>query len=153
MTTIRSFDISTGQETVGAATAAQLDQIVKPLRRDQAQQLVNFERDRRMATFEFSGVVYDFDSESRDNISGAFALALAAVSAGAQPGDLRWADPDEDFTWIAADNSFVSMDAQTMMAFGQAAGLYKGDLIRTARKIKDLDPVPDDYADDTRWPA
>jgi len=125
----------------------------KPPTREQMQQQVHGERDRRLQLFTYSGVEYDFDSDSRQNIAGAYSLALAAVIHGAQPGDLRWADPDEDFTWIAHDNSILTMDAQTCLAFGQAAASWKADHIRTARAIKDLDPVPDDYADDSRWPT
>jgi len=114
---------------------------------------VNAERDRRLETFTFAGKEYDFDGDSQQNISGAYSLALAAVINGAQPGDLRWADPDEDFTWIAHDNSLVTMDAQTCLAFGQAAASWKADHIRTARSIKDLAPIPIDYAEDSRWPT
>lgn len=123
------------------------------LTHDQLRDLINGERDRRIQVFTFSGKQYDFDADSRQNVSGAHSLALAAVINGAQPGDYRWADPDEDFTWIAHDNTVTLMDAQTTLAFGQAAALWKADHIRTARAIKDLDPIPSDYADDSRWPT
>ena len=114
---------------------------------------VNSERDRRLELFTFANKVYDFDAGSQQNIAGAYSLALAAVINGAQPGDYRWADVDEDFTWIAHDNSLVTMDAQTCLAFGQAAASWKADHIRTARSIKDLAPIPMDYAEDSRWPT
>lgn len=123
------------------------------LTREQLQDLINGERDRRLQTLPFAGKQYDFDSDSRQNILGAFALALAAIGNGAQPGDYRWADADKDFTWIAKDNSSSLMDAQTALAFGQAAASWKADHIRTARAIKDLDLIPSDYADDSRWPT
>lgn len=114
---------------------------------------VDAERDRRLELVTFAGKVYDFDADSRQNISGAFALALAAIGNGAQVGDYRWADPDEDFTWIANDNTATLMDAPTTLAFGQVAASWNADHIRTARSIKDLDPIPTDYADDSRWPT
>jgi len=114
---------------------------------------VNSERDRRLKLFTFANKVYDFDADSQQNIAGAYSLALAAVINGSQPNDFRWVDPDQDFTWIAHDNSLVTMDAQTCLAFGQAAASWKADHIHTARSIKDLAPIPMDYAEDSRWPT
>lgn len=113
---------------------------------------VNAERDRRMRVFTFDGVAYSFDPVSRDNISGAAVLALGAISAGAQPGNLRWANPEQDFGWIALDNTVVPMDAQTCWAFAQAAAAYKSALIFAARALKDFDPIPGDYTDNSYWP-
>jgi hypothetical protein len=72
--------------------------------------------------------------------------------AGAQPGDLRWADDDTDFRWIAADNSSVSMDAQTCFAFAQAAARWRADHIYAARALKDADPIPENFTNDSHWP-
>lgn len=114
---------------------------------------VNNERDRRLKLFTFANKDYDFDADSQQNIAGAYSLALAAVINGAQPNDLKWIDSDQDFAWIAHDNSLVTMDAQTCLAFGQAAASWKADHIRAARSIKDLAPIPIDYAEDSRWPT
>lgn len=114
---------------------------------------VNSERDRRLATFSFAGKVYDFGGESTVNIVGAGTLALAAIINGAQPSNLRWANPDRDFTWICADNSTVTMDAQTCFAFAQAAAQWKSSHILTARTIKDTNPIPSDFAANARWPS
>lgn len=70
---------------------------------------VDRERDRRMGTFSFGGKPYDLQGQSLANVSGAGTLALAAIINGAQPGNLRWADPDADFTWIANDNTMTPM--------------------------------------------
>lgn len=126
---------------------------VRSYTQEQMKQKVNIERDKRLTLFRFAGKDYNFDADSRQNISDAYALALAAVVNGAQPNDYRWADADEDFTWIAYDNTSTLMDAQTTLAFGQAAASWKADHIRTARAIKDIDPVPVDYTDDSRWPT
>ncbi len=115
--------------------------------------LVDIERDRRMAGgIIFNGVKFQTRDGDRENIAGASTLALAAIMAGSQAGNLRWHGGPEDFAWIAADNSLVPMDAQTVIAFGTAVANYKERLYRAARTIKDLEPVPRDYADDGRWP-
>lgn len=112
---------------------------------------VEVERDRRIASFTFSGKTYQLSGESLINVQGAGTLALAAIINGAQPGDYRWADPDEDFSWIASDNSATLMDAQTTWAFAQAAASWRKQMIYKARALKDMDPIPTDYANDSYW--
>lgn len=112
---------------------------------------VNAERDRRMATFVFDGKAYDLKGQSLANVSGAATLSLAAIINGAQPGDLRWADSDQDFTWIANDNTIVPMDAQTTWAFAQTAAAWRKHCIYKARALKDMSPIPSDYTDDKYW--
>ena len=78
----------------------------------QARAAVNAERDRRMtATFAFAGKRYDCDAQSLARITGAATLAGFAMGAGAKAGNLRWHEGKVDFTWIAADNSLITMDA------------------------------------------
>jgi hypothetical protein len=116
---------------------------------------VDRERDRRIdAGFVFAGVLYQSRPADRENIAGASTAALAAIVNGAQAGDLRWASPDVDFVWIAADNSLHTMDAQTMFEFGKAAMAHKQAHIFAARAIKDISPIPADYATNPAyWPA
>jgi len=121
----------------------------KPLSGDD----VDKERDRRMATFVFHNVAYDFDAESRENIQGAYVLAQAAVLSGKAQGDLRWFSLSSDFKWIAADNSLVTMDAQTTMAFGAAAASWKSAHIFAGRTLKDMTPIPPNYTDNSWWPT
>lgn len=106
---------------------------------------VNAERDRRLRRFTFEGREFDFcDGRGSDqNIAGAATLALAAVMTG-----VGW---DENFTWVAADNSTVKMDAQTALNFGKTAADWKARHIRAARALKDMSPIPADFADDSRW--
>ncbi len=106
---------------------------------------VNAERDRRLRRFTFDGREYDFcDGRGSDqNIAGAATLALAAVLTG-----VGW---DENFTWIAADNTTVPMDAQTCLNFSKAAADWKARHIRAARALKDMSPIPADFADDSLW--
>lgn len=116
---------------------------------------VDAERDRRIASgFTFEGVSYQTQTASdRENILGALGVALAAITVDeAQPGDLRWADPQFDFFWIASDDTRVPMDAQTCLAFSRAAVGRKSLLVIAGNSIKQMDPIPDDYADDKWWP-
>lgn len=114
---------------------------------------VDAERDRRIdAGVEFQGVRFQSRATDRENIAGAAQLGFMAVVAGAQAGDLRWSKPDQDFEWIASDNSLVPMDAPTVVAFGKAAAERKQALIFAGRQLKDMDPIPADFADDKWWP-
>ncbi len=112
---------------------------------------VDTERDRRMGSFTFGGKSYDLKGQSLANVSGAGTLSLAAIINGAQPGDLRWADPDNDFSWIANDNTMTPMDAQTCWAFAQTAASHRKAMIFKARQIKDMTPIPSDYSADSYW--
>lgn len=116
---------------------------------------INMERDRRLQSLSFAGKSFDFcDGKGSDlNIAGAGTLALAAIISGAQPGDLRWADPNADFLWVAQDNSSVPMDAQTTLAFAKTAAEWKAKHIYAARQLKNMSPIPADYADNARWPS
>lgn len=115
---------------------------------------VDAERDRRVASgFIFGGVRYQSRPDDRENIAGAATAALGAMMAGAQPGDLRWHGGDSDFIWIAEDNTTHAMDAQTVFGLGQAAMAHKQTLIFAGRAIKDMDPIPADYAEDQYWPV
>ncbi|MGI8396377.1 hypothetical protein ACRYWZ_08380 [Agrobacterium deltaense] len=114
---------------------------------------VDRERDRRIsAGFTFNGVFYQSRPEDRENIAGAAVAALAAISVGAQVGDYRWHGGDTDFIWIAADNSTHPLDAQSTFAMGQAAMAHKQAHIFAARTLKDMDPIPADYAEGNYWP-
>jgi len=114
---------------------------------------VGAERDRRLALdFEFQGKMYQRDERSLSRITGAATLAGFAMGAGAQSGDLRWANAAQDFGWIASDDTVTPMDAQTCFAFGQTAAGVESALVFTAAAIRAMDPIPYDYADDTYWP-
>lgn len=118
------------------------------------EQAVDAERDRRIdGGFVFGGTLFQSRPGDRENIAGASTAALAAISGGAEVGDLRWHGGDSDFAWIAADNSLVPMDAQTMFAFGSAAMAHKQAMIFAARALKDMEEIPADYADDGWWPG
>lgn len=114
--------------------------------------MINVERDRRIAAgFTFNGKLFDFDAESKQRIAGAATLAGFAVGSGAQAGNYRWHGGAADFAWIAHDNTLVLMDAQTCFAFGRAAAEHESGAIFKAWALKQLDPIPDDFEDDSYW--
>lgn len=99
---------------------------------------VDAERDRRTAeTFKFKNRLYQLRPGDIQNITGAALAATLAIMNGAQPGNLRWSDPDKDFEWIATNNNTVAMDAQTVVEFANAAMAWRSRLIFIARSIKD----------------
>ncbi len=116
---------------------------------------VNAERDRRLLLdFEFQGVMFQRDETSLKRINGMGTLALGAIQVeGAQPGDLYWSDPAKPFGWIASDNSVMPMDAQTMWAFGKAAAAVESRLVFAAKTLREMDPIPDDFATHPIWDA
>lgn len=133
-------------------TQAEIEEHLYPVTQPTALD-VDIERDRRIdAGVEFQDVMFQSRATDRENIAGAAQLGFMAVVGGAQPDDLRWSNPDQDFTWIASDNSLVPMDAQTVVAFGKAAAERKHALIFAGRQVKGMEPIPADYTDDKWWP-
>jgi hypothetical protein len=115
---------------------------------------VDAERDRRVSVgFTFNEKLFQSRIEDQKRINGASTLALIAVVSGAQPGNLRWHGGTQDFVWIADDNTLIPMDAQTVLAFGQAAAAWESDHVFAARSVKDTTPVPADYTDNKYWPS
>lgn len=113
---------------------------------------VNEERERRLATFTFNGKLYDLNRTAKTDIAGAGTLALSAIMLeNAQPGDLRWADPTNDFGWIAYDNTVTLMDAQTTLAFAKEAAAHYKKIIFAARMLKDMNPIPEDFKNNSYW--
>lgn len=113
---------------------------------------VDQERDRRIAAgFTHAGKTYDSNPESMRRIDKAYAVACRALVEGAKAGNLRWADATQDFRWIAKDNSYVAMDAPTVVTFGEAAAAWETKHIYKARELKSMPPIPSDYTDDKYW--
>ncbi|MGP9826901.1 DUF4376 domain-containing protein [Ectopseudomonas khazarica] len=120
---------------------------------------VDAERDRRIsAGFMFQGVRYQSRLPSAnqpgdwDVFSGKALEALIAIMAGALAGDLRWSDPAADFAWIAADNSRVPMDAQTVIELGKAASAHRSRHTFAGSDLKAMGPIPGNYYADHWWP-
>lgn len=113
---------------------------------------VNAERDRRLLDpFEFRGRLFDRDPVSVQRITGVCLTAALALMDGAQPTGPHWSGQPDLFTWIAYDNTPVPMDAQTVIAFGQAAAAVEDRLVKAARRLKDLPEIPEDFAEDRWW--
>lgn len=117
---------------------------------------VDAERDRRIASgFTFEGHLYQARDQDLRNINGAATGAAIAVMGGVAAGNLRWADPAEDFTWIRADNELVPMDALTVIAFGKTAMAWVSAMTLAGRALKDrvLTGEQLDITDSASWPA
>lgn len=99
---------------------------------------INAERDRRIdGGFVWNGISFQSRPSDRENIMGAAQLAMAYLGAGGDPLSLRWADPEADFVWIAADNKTVPMTAADVCALFQAGVEFKSALTFCARAMKD----------------
>jgi hypothetical protein len=117
-----------------------------------AKAAVNAERDRRAGLgFTYNSVVFQSDAKSMAAIDRASTLAFVAITNGAAAGNLRWSDPNADFYWIAADNSHVTMDAQTVVALAQASAAFNTNLTLKAAALKATSPIPTDYTADSYW--
>lgn len=118
---------------------------------------INAERDRRLGLgITFAGHPYQTDEISRQRINTSRISAMAAIMGGAQLGDLRWPGVDKDFFWIAADDVRVPMDAQTMVAFGNAVAAREGLLIVAGNDLKQRIAAGEaisNIGDDKLWPA
>lgn len=133
-------------------TAAEVDLHISPVRQPTAAD-VDVERDRRMAAgVEFKGTLFQSRPSDHENIIGAAQLAFMAVAGGTKSSNLRWLDADQDFTWIATDNSLVPMDAPTVVELGKVVIARKQSLIYAGRQLKDMEAIPSDYINDKWWP-
>lgn len=114
---------------------------------------IDRERNRRLLAFVHNGRRFDLKGSARTDILSMQAVAQSKLIMGTEPGDLRWADPDQDFAWIASDNTLVAMDAIQFVEFARAAAAWHSEHMRRARQLKDMRPPPADYRDDKHWPA
>lgn len=118
---------------------------------------IDRERDKRIDSgFTFRGNTYQSRPSDRENVMGAAQLALAYLGAGGDPSSLRWANPDADFVWIAADNQTLPLTAADVVALFQAGVAFKSALTFYARAMKDAviadeDPSSVEWRDN--WPA
>ena len=107
---------------------------------------VNATRDQRInGVFAFQGHTYQCGPLDRENIQALARKAREAQAAGAEPGDLRWFTlvgggdllPDQDFAWIAADNTLVPMDAWGPPALEDRWLIFKMAQTLYGRGLKD----------------
>ena len=116
--------------------------------------MVDAERDRRITGgFDFMGHKFQSDDFAQRNIADASQAADAAIAQGVAADDYRWqAGATEDFVWIDADNHHLPMTAYDVRGLAQTMLRWKQAMIFNARALKDMDPMPLDYAADTHWP-
>ena len=123
-------------------------------RRNQTLDSITNHRDGLIADgFWFANTKFDSRPEDQKRISGAALLAFMAASQGAQANNYLWHGGTEPFSWIAQDNTIVQMDAQTVISFGQTAAEHERAHIFAARALKDMEPIPEDWANTAYWPA
>lgn len=117
---------------------------------------IDRERDLRIDSgFTFGVNTFQSRPSDRENIMGAAQLAMGYLGAGGDPASLRWANPDADFVWIAADNRTVPMTAMDVVGMFQAGVAFKSALTFYARAMKDAviaaeDPASVPWRDN--WP-
>ncbi|WP_129792565.1 DUF4376 domain-containing protein [Sphingosinicella sp. CPCC 101087] len=116
--------------------------------------LVDVERDRRVYSgITFAGMRFQTREQDLRNIDTTLTFAMAALAqGGGQPEDYFWHGGDQPFVWIAEDNTLVPMDAATFASFAAASTWRRADHILAARTIKDMNPIPADFTDDSYWP-
>lgn len=99
---------------------------------------IDAERDRRIdGGFTFASARLQSRPSDRENVMGAAQLAMGYLAAGGDPSSLRWADPDNDFVWITADNGTISLTAPDTIAMFQAGVAFKSAMTFYARAMKD----------------
>lgn len=117
------------------------------------QEDVNAEWDRRVfGGFEFMGKVFASDIFSMNDICDHALWARDAMSRGAQAGDYKWHEKEEDFAWKAKDGTYMKMDAPTMVSLHVGMTMHKQAHFIAAQAIKAMTPIPSDYTSDTYWP-
>lgn len=114
---------------------------------------VDTERDRRIAAgFTYAGKLFQARQFDLDNIRSMATAASVKIVQGAQDGDLRWFDPNNDFYWIAADNTTMPMSAPDMVEFAMTAAAWGSKHILAGAALKSMSPIPTDFANNKWWP-
>jgi hypothetical protein len=118
------------------ARAYNADEIARLI--EEAKQEVTDQRNEKInAGVMFDGVLYQSDPDSRENVNGAYSRANAVkAKGGGLPGDYRWFHADYDFSYTAADNTEHLMDADAIIAMGDAFSDRKMVLIKFAQAVK-----------------
>lgn len=79
------------------------------------------------SNFECDGNIFDGNKASRDRITGAFALALAALSSG----------QTYSINWTLRDNTVVLLDGPAMLRVGAAMGAATAAVFDKARTLRE----------------
>lgn len=140
MWTVKAEDYTTAEQAAQVANGAR-------------KAAVDTERDRRIAAgFTYAGKLFQARQFDLDNIRSMATAASVKIVQGAQDGDYRWFDPNNDFYWIASDNTTMPMSAPDMVEFAMTAAAWGSKHILAAAALKKLDPIPADFADNQWWP-
>ena len=95
---------------------------------------------------------FQSDEFSQRNMADASQSADSAITRGVAEDDYRWQmGATEDYVWIDADNHHVPMTAYDVRGMYQNMMRWKQSHIFSARALKDMDPIPGDYAADSHW--
>jgi hypothetical protein len=101
--------------------------------------------------FEFEGMMFDSKDEDRKRISATALLASLAITNGAEKNDFFWHGEEEPFGWISQNNIVILMDAHDMLEFAKTALSHERNIIMSARKLKDMEEIPVDFANGQYW--
>lgn len=119
---------------------------------------VNEEMYRRLELdLSYLGHSFQMNETSRNLIRRAAVQASVFLLSGGQADDAKWHLPADQkasgaaFAWIASDNTPVPMLASETVAFGTAVDTREMFLRMKARGLKDMTPIPLDYADEKYW--
>lgn len=112
---------------------------------------VNDERDRRLRLGATVNVVGYGNVEAQlrpgeedgVNLLGQVAQAQILIGLTDLVTTLRWRD---------GNNIEHQLTAPQMIDFAQKAAAWKEDIYAHSWTIREMDPIPQDYADDSRWP-
>lgn len=112
---------------------------------------VNAERDRRLdLSFEYLGRMIQRDPVSLRRIQGAAQMATIAMMSGASPDSMEWVN-GQPLVWITEDNTELSLSPSMTIGLGTAAAEIESRLVRKARALKSMDPIPLNFSDDIWW--
>lgn len=91
------------------------------------------------AGIEFEGRLYQTRARDRENLAlVGQAAVLAITQGGAEPKDATWGrEGGKEFKWIAADNSRVALDAQTMARLSESVAVRQSQIMVATRDVKD----------------
>lgn len=108
---------------------------------------------KSLSTFRWLERNWTADDAARAAIEAAYASALAAITNGAQEGDMTW-DGSSGFAWTDADGKAFPMSAfdvmnlrEALVRFTQRIATRAGEIIRQINAARSADDV-----DTSAWP-
>lgn len=90
------------------------------------------------------------DPVSLRRIQGAAQMATIAMMSGASPDSMEWVN-GQPLVWITEDNTELSLSPSMTIGLGTAAAEIESRLVRKARALKSMDPIPLNFSDDIWW--